>query len=157
MLALIEHYETIDDLAYANLDDLIGFIAKAGRSKFSEPSEIAKAEQAAARGSYRLSKTVNDSVNQALSVSIAAMRALESQIKTLDRAIEAQFEIVPNTLTSIPSISSVYSAGIIAEIGDVHHFDSQASVAKYAGLIWTQHQSGDFEAQDSYKYLMHII
>jgi len=35
-----------------------------------------------------------------MSVSIAAMRALDSQIKVLDRAIEQQFEIIPNTLSS---------------------------------------------------------
>lgn len=45
---------------------------------------------------------MNDSVNQAMSVSIAAMRALDSQVKVLDKAIEQQFEIIPNTLTSIP-------------------------------------------------------
>ena len=43
----------------------------------------------------------------------------------------------------------VYSAGIIAEIGDIHRFDSQASVAKYAGLVWNRSQSGDFEAEHS--------
>ena len=84
-----------------------------------------------------------------MSVSIASMRALESQIKVLEKAIEQQFEIIPNTLTSIPGIGKVYSAGIIAEIGDIHRFESQASVAKYAGLVWTQHQSGDFEAQNT--------
>ena len=52
-------------------------------------------------------------------------------------------------LTSIPGIGKVYSAGIIAEIGDIHRFDSQASIAKFAGLVWTQHQSGDFEAEHS--------
>ena len=73
-----------------------------------------------------------------MAVSIATMRALEKQIKVLDKAIEQQFQIIPNTLTSIPGIGKVYSAGIIAEIGDVHRFNSQASVAKYAGLVWTQ-------------------
>ena len=64
----------------------------------------------------------------------------------MDKAIEQQFEIIPNTLTSIPGIGKVYSAGIIAEIGDIHRFDSQASVAKFAGLVWTQHQSGGFRS-----------
>jgi len=114
---------------------------------FADPAAKAKAIQAAARNSYRLPVTVNNSVNQAMAVSIATMRALGKQIKVLDKAIEQQFEIIPNTLTSIPGIGKVYSAGIIAEIGDVHRFNSQASVAKYAGLVWTQHQSGDFEAQ----------
>ena len=91
----------------------------------------------------------HNSVNQAMAVSIATMRALEKQIKVLDKAIEQQFQIIPNTLTSVPGIGKVYSAGIIAETGDIHRFNSQASVAKYAGLVWTQHQSGDFEAQHS--------
>ncbi len=148
-LALMEHFETADDLAYANLDELTAFIVKAGRGRFADAEATAKVVQAAARGSYRLPKTVNDSVNQAMSVSIATMRALDSQIKTLDKAIEQQFEIIPNTLTSIPGIGKVYSAGIIAEIGDINRFQSQASVAKFAGLVWTQHQSGQFEAQNT--------
>ncbi len=146
-IALMERFETVDELAYADLDELTAFIAKSGRGRFADPEATAKAVQAAAKGSYRLPKTVNDSVNQAMSVAIATMRALDGQIKVLDKAIEQQFQIIPNTLTSIPGIGKVYSAGIIAEIGDVRRFNSQASVAKYAGLVWTQHQSGDFEAQ----------
>ena len=84
-----------------------------------------------------------------MSVSIASMRALKEQVKVLDKAIEQQFEIIPNTLTSIPGIGKVYSAGIIAEIGDIHRFDSQASVAKFAGLVWHKDQSGEFEAEHS--------
>jgi hypothetical protein len=146
-LALMEHFETVDELANADLQALTAFVSAAGRGRFADPEATAKAVQSAARGSYRLPKSINDSVNQAMSVSIATMRALEKQIKALDKAIEQQFAIIPNTLTSIPGIGKVYSAGIIAEIGDVNRFSSQASVAKYAGLVWTQHQSGDFEAQ----------
>lgn len=148
-LALMEHFETVDELAYADLDELTAFIAKAGRGRFADPEKTAKAFQAAARASYRLPKTVNDSVNQAMAVSVASMKALQDQIKTLDKAIEKHFEIIPNTLTSVPGIGKVYSAGIIAEIGDIHRFDSHAAVAKYAGLVWTQHQSGSFESENS--------
>ena len=146
-LALMERFETVDELAFADLDELTAFIDEKGRN-FADPAAKAKAIQAAARNSYRLSVTVNNSVNQAMAVSIATMRALEKQIKVLDKAIEQQFKIIPNTLTSIPGIGKVYSAGIIAEICDIHRFRSQASVAKFAGLVWTQHQSGEFEAQD---------
>ena len=148
-IALMEHFETVDDLANTDLDELTDFIAQAGRGRFVDPNAVAKVIQTAAKGSYRLPKTVNDTVNQAMSVSIASMRALKEQAKVLDKAIEQQFEIIPNTLTSIPGIGKVYSAGIIAEIGDIHRFDSQASVAKFAGLVWTQHQSGEFEAEHS--------
>jgi transposase len=148
-IALMERFETVDNLANADLDDLTAFVAETGRGRFADPESTAKAVQAAARGSYRLPKTVNDTVNQAMAVSIASMRALKEQVKVLDKAIEQQFEIIPNTLTSIPGVGKVYSAGIIAEIGDIHRFASQASVAKFAGLVWTQHQSGEFEAEHS--------
>ena len=133
-IALMEHFETVDDLANADLDELTAFISEAGRGRFVDPDATAKAVQAAARGSYRLPKTVNDTVNQAMSVSIASMRALKEQVKVLDKAIEQHLEIIPNTLTSIPGIGKVYSAGIIAEIGDIHRFESQASVAKLSCL-----------------------
>ena len=84
-----------------------------------------------------------------MAVSIASMRALKEQVKVLDKAIEQHLEIIPNTLTSIPGIGKVYSAGIIAEIGDIHRFNAQASVAKFAGLVWHRNQSGDFEAEHS--------
>ncbi len=77
------------------------------------------------------------------------MKALESQIKEFDKAISAQMELLPNVLISIPGIGPVYSAGIMAEIGDINRFENQAALAKYAGLAWTQHQSGDFEAQNT--------
>lgn len=147
MLNIMEHYDTVDDLANASLDDLTAFVRESGRGRFTDPEAFAKAVQKAARSSYRLPKTVNDSVNQIMAVSISAMKSLEKQIAEYDKAIERQFEIIPNTLTSIPGIGKVYSAGIIAEIGDIRRFDSQAAVAKYAGLVWSQHQSGSFEAE----------
>ena len=148
-IALMERFETVDDLANADLDELTAFVTAVGHGRFTDPAATAKAVRTAARGSYRLPKTMNDTVNQAMSVSITSMRALEKQIKVLDKSIEQQFEIIPNTLTSIPGIGKVYSAGIIAEIGDIHRFDSQASVAKFAGLVWHKNQSGDFEAEHS--------
>ena len=147
-IALMERFETVDDLANADLNELTAFLNEKGRN-FADPAAKAKAIRVAARDSYRLPITVNNSVNQAMAVSIASMRALEKQAKVLDKAIEQQFEIIPNTLMSIPGIGKVYSAGIIAEIGDIRRFNSQASVAKFAGLVWHKDQSGEFEAEPS--------
>lgn len=146
-LAVFEEFETPDDIADMDVELLASFIAEKGKNRSPRPDEIAKAVQAAARGSYRLPKTVNDSVNQVLSISISSMRAMQAQIKALNKEVERQFVNIPNTLTSIPGIGSVFSAGIIAEVGDINRFDGQAGLAKYAGLAWTQHQSGMFEAQ----------
>ncbi len=85
----MERFETVDELAYANLDELTKFIDETGRN-FADPAAKAKAIQTAVRNSYRLPVTVNNSVNQAMAVSIATMRALEKQIKVLDKSIEQQ-------------------------------------------------------------------
>jgi transposase len=148
-LAVFDEFDTPDDLADMDLDELTAFIAEKGKNRSPHPEKIAEAVQAAARGSYRLPKTVGDSVNQVLSISISSMRAMKAQIKVLDKEIERQFENIPNTLTSVSGIGKVFSAGIIAELGDINRFDGQASVAKYAGLAWTQRQSGTFEAQNT--------
>ena len=146
-LAVFEEFDSPDDIANMDVEQLASFIAEKGHNRSPRPDGIAKAVQAAARGSYRLPQTVNDSVNQVLSISISSMRAMQAQTKVLDKEIERQFVNIPNTLTSIPGIGPVLSAGIIAEVGDINRFDGQASLAKYAGLAWTQYQSGTFEAQ----------
>lgn len=148
-LAVYDEFESAAALAYMDLQELTAFIIEKGKNRFPDPDAVAKAIQKAARSSYRLPKTVNDSVNQVLSISITSMKALESQIKEFDKAIAAQMELLPNVLISIPGIGPVFSAGIMAEIGDINRFTNQAALAKYAGLAWKQRQSGDFEAQNT--------
>ena len=146
-LSVYTDFESAETLVDMDLHDLTEYIQKIGKNHFSDSESVAKAIQKSARSSYRLPKTVNDSVNQVLAVSISSIKALETQIKTLDKAIAAQIELIPNTLMSIKGIGPVFAGGIIAEIGDINRFDDQAALAKYAGLAWRQHQSGDFEAQ----------
>ena len=146
-LAVYDEFESAEALADMDLHELTAFIMKKGKNRFPDPDSVAKAIQKAARSSYRLPKTVNDSVNQVLSISITSMKALESQIKEFDKTIAAQMELLPDVLTSIPGIGPVYAAGIMAEIGDINRFENHAQLAKYAGLAWTQYQSGGFEAQ----------
>ena len=73
-----------------------------------------------------LPKTVNNSVNQVLSISISSMKSLETQIKGFDEAVTTQLELIPNTLHSIKGIGPVYSSGIIAEIRNINHFLNKA-------------------------------
>ena len=148
-LAVYEEFDSAETLADMDLQQLTEFLIQKGKNRFPDPESVAKAIQKAARSSYRLPKTINDSVNQVLSISISSMKALESQIKAFDKAIAAQMELIPNTLTSVNGIGPVYSAGIIAEIGDINRFPNQDALAKHAGLVWSQHQSGDFEVQNT--------
>ena len=80
-----------------------------------------------------------------------------------DEHIAKLIELIPNTLRSIKGIGPVYEAGIIAEIGNIEKFKNQGSLAKYAGLIWKQYQSGPYEAENTHaihsgnKYLKYYL
>ena len=97
-LAVYEEFDSAETLADMDLQQLTEFLIQKGKNRFPDPESVAKAIQKAARSSYRLPKTINDSVNQVLSISISSMKALESQIKAFDKAIAAQMELIPNTL-----------------------------------------------------------
>ena len=145
--AQIEEFSSLDELAYMSTDELVDFIRKKGKNHFDDPEEIAEAVQRAAKNSYRPPQVIADA-KQMLAISMNTIRLLQKQIKEYDKAIEKMLEAFPQTLTSVKGIGNIYAAGIIAEIGDINRFPSQASLAKYAGLVWTQHQSSDFEAED---------
>lgn len=43
----------------------------------------------------------------------------------------------------------MYTAGLIAEIGDVKKCNDHYALAKYAGLTWNQYQSGEYESKNT--------
>lgn len=148
-LAVITDFFSVDDINDMPLEDLANFLMEKGKSKFENPDRIAKELKAAAKSSYRLSKTVTDSLNQLLAVRLVGIRSLQQQEKDLDKAIESYMKLFPAILNSIPGIGPVYSAGILAEIADIHRFKDHAALAKYAGISWSKYQSGDYEASNT--------
>jgi len=120
------------------LEDLAEVLQLKGRGRFADPIKLAKAINKAARDSYRLGKVMQDSVDVVLGSYALMIRTIKDQIKSLDSAIERLLEVIPESqcLLSIPGIGKVYSAGILAEIGQIERFENQAKLAKYAGLYW---------------------
>ncbi|KFZ32197.1 Transposase IS116/IS110/IS902 family protein [Anoxybacillus ayderensis] len=139
----------LDEISQMDVQQFADFLRQKGRKRFADPECIAKSIQKAVRSSYRLSKCVEDSTDLLLGLSIQSIRSLQAQIKELDKAITRHLEGIPNTLQTIPDIGPVYAAGILAEIGQIERFDNQAALAKYAGLTWSKHQSGRFQAEDT--------
>jgi len=148
-IAIISEFFSVDDINDMPLENLADFLAQKSKNSFTDPEKIALELKAAAKSSYRLSRTVTDSLNQLLAVRLVGIRSLQQQIKDLDKAISSYMQLFPDILSSIPGFGPVYSAGILAEIADIHRFNSHAALAKYAGITWSRYQSGGFEASNT--------
>ncbi|RKO65487.1 IS110 family transposase, partial [Desulfofundulus salinus] len=148
-MAVVEEFYSPDEIAAMPLEELVSFLQEKSKNRLVDAEGVAKALQKAARSSYRLSKSLADPVNACLATSISVIRALQSELKRLDKLIAQHLEAFPQTLTSIKGVGPVYAAGILAEIGDISRFKNQKALAKYAGLVWNEHQSGQWKAQDT--------
>ncbi|WP_050074241.1 IS110 family transposase, partial [Streptococcus pneumoniae] len=149
MMTLMTDEMTLDELANMPLQELADWLQQMGKGHFKDSEKLAQTIQAAIRGSYRLSKLQQDSVNVILGLLAREIRNLEKMIKEIDKAIEDMVETIPEyqCLTSIPGVGKVYAAGIIAEIGQIKRFKDHPQVAKFAGLNWREKQSGNSNSQ----------
>jgi transposase len=147
-MAIMEELEP-ETIAEMSLEELVEFLQDKGKNRFEKPEEIAKYLQKLAKSSYRLNKAMQDPVNISMSVTLSTIQHIESQVKRLDKEIAKLMKGIPQTLTSVKGIGDVYAAGLIAEIGDIKRFKDHHALAKYAGLVWNQNQSGEFESQET--------
>lgn len=148
-LATILEFFSTDELAATSVDKLVDFIAKHGKARFKQPKQTANLLKKVSRESYRLRPELLPMVNFVLASTLNNIRCLQENLKGVDEAIAKEIKAFRHTLESIPGIGPVYAAGILAEIGSVGRFHSQAAVAQFAGLTWPPSQSGDFEAEDT--------
>lgn len=151
-LAVIQELEP-EQIVKMPMEELINFLKDKGKNRFKNPEEVAQYLQQLARSSYRLNKAMVDPVNISLASILSVINHMESEVRKLDKEIAKLMKGIPQTLVSVKGIGDVLAAGIIAEIGDIKRFDNHNALAKYAGLVWNQHQSGEFEAEDTKRVL----
>lgn len=151
MMELFSEKYSLDELAQIPLENLAAFLQEKGKNRFNDPECVAKSIKKAVRSSYRLDKVVEDSIDLLLGTSIEVIRTLQKQVKEIEKGIERIMAGLEEskTLQSIPGIGPVFTAGIIAEIGQIERFKDETKIAKYAGLYWRKHQSGRFTADDT--------
>jgi transposase len=148
--AVLEEF-SLDELATKPLEELTAYVARSGRGRFAEPEEVARTLQRAARDSYRLDKVHDGTLRLVLGVSLTNIRTLSRHLQEVDTAIANELKAIPLAacLLSIPGLGPVYTAGLLAEIQDIHRFQDHAALAKFAGLTWRSHQSGNFVAEET--------
>jgi len=148
--AVLQEFASIEEIAAIPFDDLVEFIDVKGKRRFPDPLNNARKLRRIAQDSYSLPQALQEPVNIVLSLSLRHIAFLERQEKRINKAIAECIQPIQHTLDTIPGFGPVFSSGIIAEIAGIERFDfNHAKVAKYAGLKWRRHQSGEFDAQDT--------
>lgn len=74
---------------------------------------------------------------------------LQAQIDDIDKELKTIVDELDSPIMSIPGISYVSAAFILAEIGDINNFDSPAKLQAFAGLDPSTYQSGKYIAAHS--------
>lgn len=148
--AVLEEFASIEAIAALPFAELVEFIDGKGKRHFADPSDNAHKLQQVAQTSYRLPATMQGPVNLVLQMALAQIAHLERQETRLNTAIAEQMAAIPQTLATIPGFGPVFSAGILAEIGDPARFAfDEAKVAKFAGFKWRKTESADFVAEET--------
>ncbi len=150
---LFEEFLTLDDIAARPLEELVDFIVEHGKDLFSDPMATATALKEAVRKSYRMNASVDNSLNFVIKSCLENIQALEKQKKAAEKAILIEVSGFNNQylcLSSVKGIGPVIAAGLISEIGGVSRFEDDNALAKFAGIYWSEYQSADFTAEDTY-------
>lgn len=148
--AVLQEFASIEEVAALPFDDLVEFIDVHGKRHFPDPADNARKLQRIARDSYHLPEALQPPINLILGLSLKLITTIEDQIKRIDQAIADAMALIPHSLDTIPGFGPVFSAGIIAEIGNAANFDfDQDKIAKFAGLTWRQSGSGDFQSEET--------
>jgi transposase len=146
--AVVQEFACLEAIAALDFTDLVEFIHRKGKRRFSDPEANARKLVQVVQDSYPLPQALQPPLNPILNLCLKHITCLEDQQKRIQTAIADQMATIPHPLQTIPGIGPVFSAGIIAEIGDLARFDDQeAKVAKFAGLMWRKAQSDEFEAE----------
>ena len=151
MVELMNGSFSMSQIRAMDTTDLVEYLQKLGRQRFKQPEKLAKVLKKSIRDSYRLGKVTQNSIDVNLGVQMPVIRAFEQEIKVVNQAIKDITETMSesNLLLSIPGIGPVFAAGIMTEIGSIDRFEHEAQLAKYAGLTWPKHQSGNHQKEQT--------
>jgi len=145
--ALLQEAVSAQEFADFDLQELTGLLTKTSRGRFG--AEKAMQIQAQARQSIGVG-FLADAAQVEMRCLLAQIALLEEQQAEVDEAEAALMAQIPQHITSIQGIGLPTGAAILAEIGDVHRFESEDKIVGYAGIDATVHQSGQFQATETH-------
>lgn len=140
-LYLLLELPSANDIANCNLKHLTSILQKYSNGKYTRNKAI-EIRELAKRSIGSISPSQSFEMKQV----IQSILFYQSQISEIDKELKKLVIELDTPLLSIPGISYVSAAFILAEIGDINSFDSPAKVQAFAGLDPTTYQSGKYVA-----------
>lgn len=144
VLYLLNELPSSKSIAECNLKHLTSILEKYSKGKYSRDKAVQIRDLA--KNSIG---TISNSISFELRQVIQTILFLQSQIDEIDKQLKILIDELDSPLMSIPGISYVTAAFILAEIGDINNFDSPAKLQAFAGLDPSTYQSGRFIATHS--------
>ena len=144
VLYLLYELPSVKDISECNLKHLTCLLEKYSKGKYSRDKAIQIREL-----SKKSIGTISRSLSFELRQVIQTILFLQSQIDDIDKELKNLIGELNSPIMSIPGISYVTAAYILAEIGDINNFDSPAKLQAFAGLDPSTYQSGKFTASNS--------
>jgi len=140
---------TVAEIAALTLPQLTTLIQEYGRKHFDDPLATARHVQRTLQTSFPVASELDAALTTVLRIAWTHVRDVEKLMRQLDHEIAARMERLPNPLLSVQGLGPVLTAGIVAEIADIQRFPDQPQLAKFVGLVWRKHASGEFVAEET--------
>ena len=138
--ALLYEFPGASKVSSAHLTRLTNLLEEASKGRYSKDTAIMFREAARTSiGSNMPAKSLE------LKHTIRSIRALDTEIKEIEKEIKIIMDVINSPILSIPGINYRMGAMIIAEIGDFERFDTPDKILAYAGLSPSTYQSGQLD------------
>ena len=140
-LAILERWPLPQDLVATSPRTVQRFVKTVSRNHIK--AEKVQALIASARNSVGLTDGLEERRCE-LQYLFARWRLLREQMREIESKIEALVEVCPEALalTTIPEVSTICAATIVAELGTPETYEHPAQIIKLAGMNLVGHDSG---------------
>lgn len=138
---LMLHCQTPEDMLAISTEELSKLLAKASRGRFAEGK--AREIQVAAAHTFGISYAKEAFAFQIRQL-IEQICFSEKQLEQLEAQNASILRRTNQVIATIPGVGETLGAVILAEIGDIHRFESPAKLVAFAGLDMRVNQSGEF-------------
>jgi len=144
VVALLTEYQTPEEFATLSLVELTALVKSLSKRGINQ-DKVEKLHEAA-RNSIGISFGV-EGFKIELTILLTQLKALEGQIDFLETKISEMISGFESPIFTIPGIGKTTGAAILAEIGDISHFDSAIKLIAFAGLDPKLKSSGTYQGR----------